>query len=226
MYEWSQVSGCTPEVATSLSDPHPDIGYGSIVTSALKALAAPHELSSQVDICVIGPIHPSGQPYGEGLQDGVLSNDVSHLAPHDLRPTDIRVIPHCKMSADAWDVGFVDPPPLLKRGWSYSIGVGCSLMVQTFALDILALATRGRMTLLRLWRLAMKQGHGGEFQDRFQGVKYGKRADQWPQTMDEFPGLTKRRLAKIEATGDVEVAKRTLVHGRPWFLWMWLAPDR
>ena len=185
--------------------------YGPIVTSALEALADHHELSSQNDISLIGPIHSSGEPYEDDVED-------------DLNPeTDIRVLPHCVMGDD-WDVGAVGPPPALKKDWEYSVGLGSTFLVQTFALDILALATHGRMTPLRLWQLAMKHRSDNETLSYFKHVKYGKIAKQWQQELDEFPGFKKRLLSKLEKIGDIEVAKQQLMFDG--LLWLWIAPDR
>ena len=139
------------------------------VASALEALADWREHSSQNDISLIGPMHSSGKLYEDDSQD-------------DLNPeTDIRVLPHCVM-AGLWDVGVVDPPPVLEADWDCSVARGTTLMVQTFALDILALATHGRMTPLRLWQLAMKQGLDDNWTlGGFKRVKYGKIAKQWPR---------------------------------------------
>ena len=157
-------------------------------------------------------MHSSGKPYEDDSQD-------------DLNPeTDTRVLPHCVM-AGLWDVGVVDPPPALETDWDYSVARGTTLMVQTFALDILALTTHGRMTHLRLWQLAMKQGLDDNWTlGGFKRVKYGKIAKQWPRELDEFPGFKKRLLSRLEKIGDVEVAKQQLIFNG--LLWLWIAPDR
>ena len=224
MYTY-KISGCTPHVATTLTRPF-DTTYGPIVKSAVKALADEHELSSQDDISLIGPIHPSGQPYEEGLQDGVLSNDAVSTYEFDLNPeTDIRVLPHCVMGR-SWESRCVAPPLALKKHWrwEYSVGSGSTVMVQTFALDILALATHGQMTPLRFWRLAMEEQGLGSLTQGFEDFDYGKIAEQWEQTLDDFPGFTKRLLSKLEEIGDVEVAKERLMFDG--LLWLWIAPDR
>ena len=77
-------------------------------------------------------------------------------------------------------------------------------MVQTFALDILALgATRGQMTPLRLWKLAWEQGDASYLDD----FNYGKFAELQLQTLDAFEWLTKQLLSELEEIGDVEIAK-------------------
>lgn len=209
-----KISGCTPEIASHL----PYLGsFGPVVTSALEALADPHELSSQDDLSVIGAIHPSGQPYtGIGEPDPPVSN----LDPDE----DIRVLPHC-ITGDMWDLGYVVAPPPNKQNWSYLVSYACNLMVQTHALDIMALATCGRMTPSRLWRLAMQQGFEGLGRPYcLKGVNYGAITDQWKQFPDAFPGFTSTRLLELEKIGDVEVVKQRMVDEG--YFWLWMAPDR
>ncbi|KAI9568163.1 hypothetical protein HD554DRAFT_2191632 [Boletus coccyginus] len=216
------ISGCTPEIASNLLYIH---SFGPIVTSALKALADPHELASQDDVCVIAPVHPSGQAYAEGLQDGILSDTDPEPRARDLHPeTDIRIVPHCVMG-DSWDFGFVDGPPPNEKNWTYLVSCGCTLMVQTYALDIMALVTHGRMTPLRLWRLAMRQG----FEDLvrpwcLEGVEYGEITGLWQQGPEEFPGFTQAQVMELEGIGEVEIVKRRLVNEG--LYWVWMAPDR
>ena len=210
-----KISGCTPEIASNVLRLD---SYGPIVTSALKALADPHELGSQDDLCVVGAIHPSGQPYTEDV--GEADPPVSDLDPDE----DIRVLPHCVMG-DSWGFGFVDAPPSIKQDWTYLVSYGCHLMVQTYAIEIMALATQGRMTPLRLWHLAMKQGF--EPANRppcLKGVDYGAITDQWEQVPEEFPGLGEVGLKELEKIGDVEVVKQQMVDEG--YSWLWMAPDR
>ena len=208
-----KISGCTPEIASNVLDFD---FYGPIVTSALKALADPHELSSQDDLCLIGAIHPSGQSYTEDAVEGFVSN----LNPDE----DIRVLPRCVMGKD-WYHGCVDAPPSIEQDWTYLVSFGCHLMVQTYAIEIMALATQGRMTPLRLWRLAMKQGF--EPVDRppcLEGVDYGAITDRWEQNPEVFPGLEEAGLMELEEIGDVEVVKERMVDEG--YFWLWMAPDR
>ncbi|KAF8547346.1 hypothetical protein OG21DRAFT_1517457 [Imleria badia] len=220
------ISGCMPGIARNILDLYgddddidEDSDYGPVVISALRALADQHELSSQNDLCVIGAIHPSGQPYIEDFTEPPVS---------DLNPDeDIRVLPHCVMG-DSWDVGFLAaPPPInLKQDWSYNVAYGCNLMVQTYALDILALATHGRMTPLRLWRLAMQQGYE-EVSHPYclEGVDYGAIAGQCEQQFpDDLPGFETTQLMELEKNGDIEVLKQRLVDDG--LFWLWMAPDR
>ena len=95
-------------------------------------------------------------------------------------------------------------------------------MVQTFALDILALATHGRMTPLRFWGFAAERQE--MLVQGFKDVDYGKIAGQWQQTLESFPGLKKRLLSELEEIGNVEVAKERLMFDG--LLWLWIALDR
>ena len=119
------------------------------------------------------------------------------------------------------DCGEVKPPAELKKDWEYLVGCGDFAMVQTFALDILALATRGRVTPLRLWKLAQWEQDGASYLDDF---NYGKIAELQQQTLDTFEWLTKQLLSELEDIGDVEIAKQRLLFDG--LLWLWIAPDR
>ena len=121
----------------------------------------------------------------------------------------------------------MDRPHGDKESWSYLVSHGCTVMVQAYALDILALATRGRMTPLRLWRLAMEQG----FEDAgrhygLEDVNYGEveaHWDEFPEVFPEFSG-PEQVFELEEEPGEVEAVKQCLVHeGR---FWLWMAPDR
>ncbi|KAF8546691.1 hypothetical protein OG21DRAFT_1517992, partial [Imleria badia] len=114
----------------------------------------------------------------------------------------------------------------------YYVAYGCNLMVQTHALDIMALATHGRMTPLRLWRLAMQQGF--EEVDHpycLEGVDYGAIVDYGEiadhclkHRPDDLPLFEKTPFTELEKIGDIEVLKQRLVHDG--LLWLWMAPDR
>lgn len=218
-----KISVCTPEVASYLDFMD---SYGPLVTSVLKAFADLHELSSQDDLSVIAPVHPSSEPYAGQWPVGLSSTTQPQLCSYDLDPeTDIRVVPHCVMG-EFWDFGSVDGPSSNKQDWTYLVSFGCAVMVQTYALDILALATQGRMTPSRLWHLAMQQG----FEEAghpycIEGVDYGEfpnlLCEQFPNAL---PGFTSDELEDLEKIGDIEVLKQRLVHEG--FFWLWMAPDR
>ena len=212
-----RISGCTPEIASNVLRLD---SYGPIVTSALEALADLHELSSQDDLCVIGAIHAFNRPCEEDLSG--LDVPISYLDPDG--DEDILVLPHCVMGF-LWRFGVrvLDAPPPMKS--SHLVSFGCQLMVQTYALDILALATCGRMTPLRLWRLAVQQGFGSLCHPCcLKGVNYGAITGQSEQTPREFPGFTATELMELENIGDVEAVKERLVDEG--FFWLWMAPDR
>ncbi|KAF8548492.1 hypothetical protein OG21DRAFT_1563475 [Imleria badia] len=201
-----KISGCTPEIMSNLLRLDSQESYGPIVTSMLKALADPHKLSSQDDLCVIGAVHPSGRPYTDHV--GKLDPPVSDLDPNE----DVHVLPHCVMG-DMWDFVFIVAPPSIKQDWCYLVLYGCHLMVQTYMLDIMALATHGRMTPFRLWRLAMEQGFEPVGRPHcLKGVDYGAITGQWEQIPDEFPGFTTMQLMELEKIGDVKVIKQRMVN--------------
>ncbi|KAN0083962.1 hypothetical protein V8E55_007466 [Tylopilus felleus] len=188
-----KISVCTPEVASYLDFMD---SYGPLVTSVLKAFADLHELSSQDDLSVIAPVHPSGEPYAGQWPVGLSSTTQPQLCSYDLDPeTDIH------------------GPSSNKQDWTYLVSFGCAVMMQTYALDILALATQGRMTPSRLWHLAMQQG--------FEEAGHPYCIEGFPNAL---PGFTSDELEDLEKIGDIEVLQQRLVHEG--FFWLWMAPDR
>ena len=137
---------------------------------------------------------------------------------------DIRVLPRCVMGKD-WYHGYVDAPPSIEQDWSYLVSFGCHLMVQTYAIEIMALATQGRMTPLRLWHLVTKQRF--ELATRLlesESVDYRAITRRWERNPEVFPGLEEAGLMELEEIGDVEVVKERMVDEG--YFWLWMAPDR
>lgn len=133
----------------------------------------------------------------------------------------VRVIPNCVLG-DEWNFGYVD------RGHdSYMVSHGTNIMVESESLAILSLATNGRMTPERVWRMAMHQGfsvlHALGYAG-FDGIDYGE-VSEWrcllPQIMPGFPG---EELVELESLGDVDLIRKAIIHkGR---FWIWMRPDR
>ncbi|KIJ66632.1 hypothetical protein HYDPIDRAFT_86561 [Hydnomerulius pinastri MD-312] len=231
------LSGCTPEIAHDLPYHEFDNTYsgfdfdeededydghgtlGTLLKSTLIALADAHELASQNDLTVIGPIHPSGEPFSDnGSADapGGPSAAIARLNPQQ----DIRSISHCVMG-EYWDFGSISAPP--ESDIIYLVSFGFCIMVQTYALDIMNVATHGRMTPLRVWKLAMQQGFLAPHNEcGFKDVDYG----EIELAREQFPlpvWLSKYQLKKVEELDDIEL-KQLVVHDGKF--WIWMAPDR
>ena len=131
----------------------------------------------------------------------------------------LRVIPHCKRG-NHWDLGSADHP--LDK---FLVSYGTNIMVQTASLDILALATAGRMTPERVWRLAMHQGfsmpHDG---DGLDGINYGDIHHARGQDPLLVPNLSLDEIIKLASLGDVELVKEAIINDGKF--WVWMRPDR
>lgn len=106
------------------------------------------------------------------------------------------------------------------------ICLGSNLIAHNPSLDIMHLATGGRLTPQRFWRLAMACGLSG---DAINNIDYGKMELPGAYNFQDpvvIPGMLMDRddVAELEKMGDIEKIKNTLVHrGR---LWVWMSPDR
>src|ERR1700683_3164329 len=96
-----------------------------------------------------GTIYKDGAPMWEGRMDRAEALCIPNSS--------LRVIPHCRRG-EFWDNGFISPPDYRINPNKYLVSFGTNIMVQTTSLQILSLATHGRMTPERVWRLAMYQG--------------------------------------------------------------------
>ncbi|KAH7924779.1 hypothetical protein BV22DRAFT_1112632 [Leucogyrophana mollusca] len=213
------LSGCTPEIPSTL--PHifeyspSQLQPGPLVLEALRVILDEDERRGQEDITVIGAIHADGEPFSDD-PDGFGEDEVEAVAD-----SDIRSISHCTMG-ETWDMGDVESR---YTGQSYRISYGCCMMVQSASLAIMPLATNGRLTPQRLWRLAMRQGLG--FPTDSYGlydVDYGevdKEREQFPACI---PGLSDEYVIALEALGDLDAIQRTIIHDGKF--WIWMTPDR
>jgi len=188
---------------------------GPIVLEALETLVDGHEKQGQEDVTVIGAIGKDGVPVSG---DGMNRTEALRIPDSSL-----RVIPHCQMG-DSWDFGFVDPPGP-ETNDNYLVSYGTNIMVQTASVYILSLATSGRMTLERVWRLAMHQGfsvsHNGY---GFKGIDYGEISDCREQCPYPVPGMAIEDVVELESLGDVELVKKAVIHEGKF--WIWMRPDR
>ncbi|EIW78958.1 hypothetical protein CONPUDRAFT_138222 [Coniophora puteana RWD-64-598 SS2] len=145
--------------------------------------------------------------------------------------SDIRVLRHCKAGVeDTWDFGVVsDPSSREEDGHNgYHVSVGVLIMVQTFALPILDLATNGRVTPQRLWRLAMHQGWSEVPSKRgdygFAGIDYGEIHHERKKNPSPVPWMIPAQVVALEELGDLDVIKEAIVCQGG--LWVWMGPDR
>ncbi|EIW78963.1 hypothetical protein CONPUDRAFT_83342 [Coniophora puteana RWD-64-598 SS2] len=98
-------------------------------------------------------------------------------------------------------------------------------MVQTFALPILHLATCGRVTPQRFWRIAMYCGWSeGVHSPGLEEVDYGEISDARDDIPKTIPWLKYSELRYLEELGDVEAIEDAIVHRGGY--WMWMRPDR
>lgn len=115
---------------------------------------------------------------------------------------------------------------------------GTDIMVASSALAILALATNGRMTPKRIWKLAMddRQQSGHRRWYSFAGIDYyegfrdgrGDGTDTYPNQTPGFPsgiwnnGVT-QTVSDLEDLSDCELIIQTIIwDGQHW---IWISPD-
>ena len=123
-------------------------------------------------------------------------------------------------------------------GISCYVGRGVDFLVASAALDILSLATNGRMTSQRIWRMVM---HEPLAWYKFEGVDYYGVFIPDPRIVGELPiptpgsdaswGYYPENLCKIvgglEALGDSELIRHYLIWEGKYWVWMnpdWYAP--
>jgi len=128
-----------------------------------------------------------------------------------------------------WFFGLVRPPVMKDDFDHYTVSIGLLVMVQDFALPILHLATRGRVTPLRLWRLAMHQGHSDMTGAGYEGldeIDYGEIDKEMRERSDitYIPHMRCTEVKALERLGDVQAIKDAIAHCGGY--WMWMRADR
>jgi hypothetical protein len=115
---------------------------------------------------------------------------------------------------------------------------GKDIMVTHEALDILSLATNGRMTPARVWRMAMHQGKPlcWEFEqinygpvEEYQGIFWADLTPGFNNIAPRFSGMVrlgceglKKKLPELELLNDVELIRQAIIwEGK---FWVWMAP--
>ncbi|EIW80455.1 hypothetical protein CONPUDRAFT_137655 [Coniophora puteana RWD-64-598 SS2] len=235
------ISGCTPESASELQqydeyfdwkygeeldeewvelDDTDDAQLGPLVLQAIRELAKDEEGIDNVT--VIGDFVKAKErlievttPRGEALEtpDSAIT---------------LRDNCSCNGPVD-WIYGLVRPPVMKDDFDNYSVSVGLLVMVQDFALPILHLATRGRVTPQRLWRLAMHQGHSDMTGAGWKGlddIDYGENDKEMRAQSDitYIPHMRCKEVKALEGLGDVQMIKDAIVHRGGY--WMWMRADR
>jgi hypothetical protein len=118
------------------------------------------------------------------------------------------------------------------RAQNYLVSYGGQIMVLSWALPILYLATDFRMNAQRIWDLAIKFGHNVPQNFLvFPGVDYGeveKGIDQFLNPLvnwDRGTGETVSRLKRLEQKATtLQQMKRALIHEGGF--WVWMAADK
>lgn len=157
--------------------------------------------------------------------------DTSYSATHDdlahVPESEIKTIHGCQMG-NHWDFGFVSSSDESKM---WCVTMGTALFVETYSLAILSEASHGRMTVARLWRLAMherfvkrdmKKSYSGTLGD----VDYGPvepSIEQFPAPA--IPPLDDEEVLELakKHEGDVESLKKVFLDNG---FWVWMRPDR
>ncbi|KAH7924522.1 hypothetical protein BV22DRAFT_1066618 [Leucogyrophana mollusca] len=233
------VSGCCPEAADILPNVFeiedfdvdgngPDEGSvdedvvgdpGPLVIEALNTLADEHEKAGERDIVVIGvPNTPRFTSHSTRVE--VPNRDSALYIPDSA----LTIISNCVIG-DWWDGGYVDAPPPNSEDVHYCVSFGVCVMVQSTSLDILAMATHGRMTPQRVWRLAMHQGWSDPHNEyALKGVDYGDVELGWKKYPAPLPWLSHKEIIAMEKLGSVKEIQRALIWRAKF--WVWMRPDR
>jgi hypothetical protein len=119
-------------------------------------------------------------------------------------------------------------------GTTYQVSQGIDILVASTALAILSLATDGRMTPQRIWRMAIKEGRFDNGYWRcFRDIDYhGKicdAGDLLPMVTPGYPPITwidpdSEVVSKLEELGNSEVILQKIIWEGKY--WVWMRPDR
>lgn len=135
----------------------------------------------------------------------------------------IRVLPHCERPCSTqWDEGFVMSPSVSEL---LRVSYGTNILVQDAALKILSLASHGRMSPQRFWRLLMAKGFSTpeSICYRPSGVDYREGIEVITQLPRPFHDMGFEDILKLEEVGDVASIQQMLVHKG--MFWVWMNPD-
>ncbi|EIW78960.1 hypothetical protein CONPUDRAFT_83337 [Coniophora puteana RWD-64-598 SS2] len=227
MTAYCPISGCTPDIPHGLASylrKEFEGSAGPLVTQALEELIL--EDKGMNDVTIVGDL----ETFSHRMTDPTTSHQVTRNEVLHTPESNIRVVRHCK-AGERWSLGIVDDPVDSGDDTGFIAVFGVLIMVQTFSLPILHLATNGRVTPQRLWRLAMHQGWSEvnlSESDRgvygLVGVDYGALEHERKQYPSPLPWMIPAEAAALEELGDCEAIKEVMMHRGG--LWMWMSPDR
>ncbi|CAE6451193.1 unnamed protein product [Rhizoctonia solani] len=224
---YCQISGCSPEVADDLDcgylieddleDASESKGSDCIkVREAIKLLSSEDEREGTQALSIIGPFGEDNKPIW-GFEENPNNLD-EILAEAEGQ---VREFSGCHMG-DMFDMGYCEGPTGEDDG--ALVSYGGYFFVQTMMLAILAGASQGRVSVQRLWRLAMIKGHYDPHNGYvLPGVDYGpieSYLDQFPWHLGD---VDRKELPKMEDVGTAEDIAEVL---RKRGFWMWMRPDR
>lgn len=126
---------------------------------------------------------------------------------------------------DYWSHGFIAAPePNLER-IHYLVSFSAIIMAQAASLNILSLATQGRVSPKRLWRLVMHQGfsEGHDAYGLYHVNYYPGTRDPREQNPVPVPAFSPEDVIALESLGDTESIKNAIIHEGGF--WLWMRPD-
>ena len=146
---------------------------------------------------------------------------------------DLKVVTGC-IAGDFFEFGSVEQPKLLDaRGnpENYLVSYGAELMVMSWALPLLYLASDFRMTARRLWLLAMRIGnHQPHNHYTIPDVDYGlifEGIDQFLLPLVKWNYVDEKSVERLRKLGKeaetLQEIKQALVLGGGY--WVWMAGD-
>jgi hypothetical protein len=200
------------------------------VVEAFTTIFDDDERNGQKDLTVIGELRDqvkltTSKPTTGAIQeDGEPTFSIEDtLSPGFFVPLDspICIIPHCRTGSE-WDFGFVSAPDPNPNDISYLVSCGPIIMTQSASLSILRLATRGKMTPQRLWKLVMSADF--HHSRGLSGIDYGEIRDTMEQFPPTVPKLCTEELIDLEELGNLELIQKTIIHRGG--CWVWMRPDR
>lgn len=218
----SQISGETPDIFDRFKrylDVHNfEKRAGPLVTNAIKTITADSEVQPK-DVTAIGQsiryitlipwlifiFAGTLKDHRNPLQWGgaALNSDTLHLPDSSL-----RVIPHCTtVGHGGWGVSVISAP---NPEDIIQLVCGETIMAQTTSLVILSLATEGRVSPKRLWRLVVHQELSRPVLRDF---------SPWSLRIprSSIQGLSYRQVIALRSLGDIELIKNTIIHeGKFW----------
>lgn len=144
----------------------------------------------------------------------------------------VRIVSGC-FAGDMFEFGSVQHPTLLNANGQeqdYLVSYGAQIMVLSWALPILYLATESRIDARRLWKFSMKLGHNMPH-DHYvcPGIDYGAITNSIDQFLNPLPNVDRDEAVEEyletierESANAEEVKQRLIDDGG---FWCWMAAD-